>query len=95
MPEGGYFLWLDLAEDVEPTELLAAAMQEGVGFIAGPDFMLEGGARSLRLSFASVPPDADRRGRRRARRALDGASGRQPGLSVRPPRTFTPALHAR
>jgi DNA-binding transcriptional MocR family regulator len=32
------------------------AKQEGVAFVAGPDFMLEGGERSLRLSFASVPP---------------------------------------
>ena len=61
VPGGGYFLWLSLDEDVDSTELLAAAQEEKVSFIAGPDFMLEGGASSLRLSFAPVPGGADRR----------------------------------
>src|SRR3954465_13885175 len=57
VPGGGYFLWLTLGEDVDTVELQAAALEEKVAFIAGPDFMLEGGHSSLRLSFASVPPD--------------------------------------
>ena len=56
-PGGGYFLWLTLPDDVDTTELHAAALEEKAAFIAGPDFMLEGGRSSLRLSFASVPPD--------------------------------------
>jgi DNA-binding transcriptional MocR family regulator len=55
-PRGGYFLWLDLAEGTDSTALLPIAKQEGVAFVAGPDFMLEDGKRSLRLSFAGVPP---------------------------------------
>ena len=55
MPEGGYFLWLDLKDDVDSKALLAEAKEEGVTFVAGPDFMLEGGSSSLRLSFAPVP----------------------------------------
>jgi DNA-binding transcriptional MocR family regulator len=55
IPGGGYFLWLDLADDVDCAELLAAAKDEGVAFVPGADFMLEGGTSSLRLSFASVP----------------------------------------
>jgi DNA-binding transcriptional MocR family regulator len=70
VPGGGYFLWLDLAEGTDTTELLAAARQEGVAFIAGPDFMLEGGERSLRLSFASVPPERIPEGVARLARAL-------------------------
>jgi DNA-binding transcriptional MocR family regulator len=42
---------------VDTTELHAAALEEKVAFIAGPDFMLDGGNSSLRLSFASVHPD--------------------------------------
>ena len=54
-PQGGYFLWLDLAEGTDSKALLAEAKGEGVAFVAGPDFMIEGGENSLRLSFAPVP----------------------------------------
>ena len=57
IPGGGYFLWLSLADDVDCAELLAAAKDEGVAFVPGADFMLEGGTSSLRLSFASVPAE--------------------------------------
>jgi 2-aminoadipate transaminase len=69
-PGGGYFLWLTLEGDVDTTELKGAAKEEGVAFIAGPDFMLEGGRSSLRLSFASVPPDQIGEGVARIARAL-------------------------
>jgi 2-aminoadipate transaminase len=57
VPAGGYFLWLDLVEGTDTPALLAEAKGEGVAFVAGPDFMIEGGESSLRLSFASVPPE--------------------------------------
>ncbi len=71
VPGGGYFLWLDLAEGTDTTALLAEAKEEGVSFVAGPDFMLEGGENSLRLSFASVPPERIAEGVSRIARALD------------------------
>jgi 2-aminoadipate transaminase len=71
VPAGGYFLWLTLGDDVDCTELLAAAEEEAVVFIPGADFMLEGGESSLRLSFASVPPDLIAEGVRRIARALE------------------------
>jgi 2-aminoadipate transaminase len=71
VPEGGYFLWLDLADDVDTTQLLKEATAEGVSFVAGPDFMLEGGRSSLRLSFASVPAEQIPEGVARIARALD------------------------
>jgi 2-aminoadipate transaminase len=71
VPGGGYFLWLDLAEGADTTALLAEAKGEGVSFVAGPDFMLEGGESSLRLSFAGVPPDRIPEGIARLARALD------------------------
>jgi DNA-binding transcriptional MocR family regulator len=55
VPGGGYFLWLDLAEGTDTVALLAEAKGDGVSFVAGPDFMIDGGANSLRLSFAPVP----------------------------------------
>ena len=71
VPGGGYFLWLDLAEGADTAALVAPAKEEGVGFVAGPDFMLEGGERSLRLSFASVPPGDVPEGIGRLARALE------------------------
>ncbi|MGH2923065.1 MAG: PLP-dependent aminotransferase family protein [Solirubrobacterales bacterium] len=71
VPAGGYFLWLDLDEDVDTVALLAAAKAEGVTFVAGPDFMLEGGGNSLRLSFAPVTTEQIPEGVDRIARALE------------------------
>ena len=71
IPEGGYFLWVDLPDDVDTPAALEAARKEGATFVAGPDFMLEGGQSSLRLSFAPVPADRIGEGVERIARALD------------------------
>jgi DNA-binding transcriptional MocR family regulator len=71
VPEGGYFLWLDLAEGTDTSALLAESKAAGATFVAGPDFMIEGGANSLRLSFAPVPSDLIPEGVARIARALD------------------------
>ena len=71
VPEGGYFLWLDLEDDVDTPKLLGEAKEEGVTFVAGPDFMLEGGNSSLRLSFAPVPAERIPEGIERLARALE------------------------
>ena len=78
VPDGGYFLWLDLAEGTDTPALLAESKSEGVSFVAGPDFMLEGGRNSLRFSFASVPPDAIPEGVRRIGKARDGLRAASP-----------------
>jgi DNA-binding transcriptional MocR family regulator len=70
VPGGGYFLWLDLAEGSDSAGLLPLAKEQGVAFVAGPDFMLSGGENSLRLSFASVPPEQIPDGISRIARAL-------------------------
>ena len=70
-PAGGYFLWLDLEDDVDTEALLIGAQAEGAPFVAGPDFMISGGKSSLRLSFASVPADQIPEGVSRIARALE------------------------
>ena len=71
VPEGGYFLWLDLAAGTDTVALLAEAKSDAVSFVAGPDFMIEGGSNSLRLSFAPVPADQAAEGVRRIAAALE------------------------
>ncbi len=71
VPEGGYFLWLDLAEGTDTVALLSESKAGGATFVAGPDFMIEGGANSLRLSFAPVPADQTSEGVARIAAALE------------------------
>jgi DNA-binding transcriptional MocR family regulator len=70
VPGGGYFLWLDLAEGTDTAALLAEAKADGVTFVAGRDFMIDGGGNSLRLSFAPVPADRAAEGVARIATAL-------------------------
>jgi 2-aminoadipate transaminase len=71
VPDGGYFLWLDLAAGTDTVALLAEAKADGVSFVAGPDFMIEGGENSIRLSFAPVPADRAAEGVGRIAAALE------------------------
>lgn len=71
VPGGGYFLWLDLAEGTDTVALLGEAKADNVSFIAGPDFMIDGGRNSLRLSFAPVPASKADEGVARIASALD------------------------
>ena len=71
VPEGGYFLWADLNEDVDTARLLEEAKQDGVSFLAGADFLLEGGESELRLAFCAEPPDRIAEGVSRLAGALE------------------------
>ena len=53
-PEGGYFLWLDLPDEVDAAELLGRASEAGVTFVPGADF--GGPPSSARLAFSFVSP---------------------------------------
>jgi 2-aminoadipate transaminase len=55
-PEGGYFLWLELAGGIDARQLLERAEVAGVTFVPGPDF--GGPPNSLRLAFSFVDADA-------------------------------------
>jgi 2-aminoadipate transaminase len=71
VPDGGYFLWLDLDEGTDASALLAESKAAGATFVAGPDFMIDGGQNSLRLSFAPVPADQADEGVARIAGALE------------------------
>ena len=57
-PEGGYFLWLELPEGTDATELLGRAAAAGVTFVPGSDFGGERNSARLAFSFAS-PAEID------------------------------------
>jgi 2-aminoadipate transaminase len=56
-PQGGYFLWVDLPEGSDVAALEAGALERGVIFVKGTDFLIEGGESSLRIAYSAVPPD--------------------------------------
>jgi DNA-binding transcriptional MocR family regulator len=56
-PQGGYFLWVDLPEGCDVAALEAGALERGVIFVKGSDFLLQGGESSLRIAYSAVPPD--------------------------------------
>jgi DNA-binding transcriptional MocR family regulator len=53
-PDGGYFLWVELPDGIDSTQLTAAAADHGVAVVDGDDFVADGRASALRLSFAPV-----------------------------------------
>ena len=56
-PQGGYFMWVELPEEVSVAQLEAAARERGVVFVKGTDFLLEGGGNTLRLAYSGVTPE--------------------------------------
>jgi GntR family transcriptional regulator/MocR family aminotransferase len=62
-PEGGYQIWVELAEGIDTGDLLVDAVGAGVLFAPGSLFHLDGRAsRHLRLSIATAGPRALRAG---------------------------------
>jgi len=57
-PGGGYFVWLDLPEDVDAADVLEQAEAAGVTFVKGADFFpaAAGGRSSVRLAYSFVSP---------------------------------------
>jgi len=56
-PQGGYFMWVELPEEIDVAELERAAKDRDVVFVKGTDFLLEGGANTLRLAYSGVTPE--------------------------------------
>jgi 2-aminoadipate transaminase len=57
VPEGGYFLWVDLPEGTDAGSLEELAKERGVVFVKGTDFLLEGGENALRIAYSGVTPE--------------------------------------
>jgi 2-aminoadipate transaminase len=70
-PDGGYFLWVDLPEDVDVDKLFPVAMKKGVAVVKGSDFLLDGGNHSVRLAFSAVTVEQIEEGVRRLAEAIE------------------------
>ncbi len=57
VPEGGYFLWVELPEGTDVAAMEELARAKGLIFVKGTDFLLEGGENALRLAYSGVPAD--------------------------------------
>jgi 2-aminoadipate transaminase len=56
-PEGGYFMWVELPEEIDVARVFGEAQDRGVAFVKGTDFLLEGGHNTMRLAYSGVTAD--------------------------------------
>ncbi|HLS65304.1 MAG TPA: PLP-dependent aminotransferase family protein [Ruania sp.] len=64
-PEGGYFLWVTLPENVDGDALFTAAAERGVQIVRGSDFLLDDAKNAIRLAYSGVTPEEIDEGVRR------------------------------
>jgi 2-aminoadipate transaminase len=70
-PRGGLFVWVTLPEGLDAGELLEAAVAEGVAYVTGAPFFVDGGGENtMRLTFAREDAPTIEEGVRRLGRAL-------------------------
>jgi 2-aminoadipate transaminase len=74
-PTGGYFLWVDLPRGTDVGALFEAATEQGVQFVKGSDFVLDGADSSLRLAYSGVTPEEIEEGVKRLAEAYHQLSG--------------------
>ncbi len=54
-PKGGFFIWAELAEGIDPARLRVTANEEAVGYVGGEAFFADGsGANFVRLCYSNV-----------------------------------------
>jgi DNA-binding transcriptional MocR family regulator len=83
VPDGGFFLWLELAEGIDPQKLNQAALEEGVGFVGGQAFFDDGGgANFARLCYSNVAERDIQEAVLRFGRALERSPERSPERSA-------------
>jgi DNA-binding transcriptional MocR family regulator len=64
-PEGGFFVWVTLPQGTNPGKLAELAQAQGIGYMSGPSFMLDGSGQELiRLAFSIPSAEANAEGTR-------------------------------
>jgi 2-aminoadipate transaminase len=75
-PSGGLFVWMSLSEREDAERLLEHAVAEGVAYIAGGPFFVDGtGAHTMRLTFAKEDAPTLQEGVVRLARAIRKSRG--------------------
>jgi 2-aminoadipate transaminase len=74
-PKGGFFIWATLAGGLRDVDVLERALEQGVVFVVGSAFHVDGsGHDTIRLSFSAPAPDRIREGVRRLAATIKGAA---------------------
>ena len=78
-PKGGLFIWLRLPKSLSAEKLLPLACKEGVAFVPGSYFFINGksGDEWIRLNFASQPDEDIEEGIKRLGKAIRKLTGRK------------------
>jgi 2-aminoadipate transaminase len=57
-PSGGFFILLEMAGEIDATEILPQAIDSGVAYVPGQPFFIDGsGANTLRLAYSKETPE--------------------------------------
>jgi 2-aminoadipate transaminase len=73
VPNGGFYVWLHLPENLDSKAMLPRAVKELVAYTPGTAFYADGGGRdAMRLSFCYPTPDFIREGIRRLANVING-----------------------
>lgn len=76
-PKGGFFIWATLPPGLTDMELLPRAIENGLVFVAGSAFHVDGtGHETIRLSFSAPTPERIREGVHRLALVLAGEAVR-------------------
>ncbi|HLG18178.1 MAG TPA: PLP-dependent aminotransferase family protein [Blastocatellia bacterium] len=71
VPAGGFFILMHVGGDVDTTDLLPQAIEEGVAYVPGQPFFVDGsGTDSLRLAFSKESPERIAQGIEKLCRAI-------------------------
>jgi 2-aminoadipate transaminase len=72
VPEGGFFVWVEMPSFLDLKSILAEAVEHGVTYVPGDAFYPDGRGRNcMRLAFCFAEPDAIREGIRRLAEVLE------------------------
>ncbi len=78
VPDGGFFLWLELPEQINTAKLMPLAAQEGVEYLPGVACRFGGaGTNAIRLSFSVMTEAQIREGIARLGRLIHRAMSGQ------------------
>ncbi|MDY0340929.1 MAG: PLP-dependent aminotransferase family protein [Coriobacteriia bacterium] len=72
VPEGGFFVWVEMPAFLDLKSILAEAVERGVTYVPGDAFFPDGRGRNcMRLGFCYAEPDAIREGIQRLAEVLE------------------------